>query len=400
MREIPLEELMGVYAEAPVSLIELTELIDPAPELPDCGTEAYQGTRQVGVDLPLPTGWSIKQWNDSLAELRTQYAQWKAGAAYKWLRPLGAGDLKQMSSADNRVWLWENYIPAGSVLMLAAYPKVGKSTFLYPLLVALTQGSPFLGHKTKPTSVLVLSEEPNDIIQERLEALGCTVNDPRFLVHTLPMALTSEALTDIAAWMKTNQGGLVVVDTVAEYMGIQEESSNGEIVRRLTPLKQLGRMNGATILYIHHDRKMGEGSDEGKMIRGGSAYLGIVDQVFMMGREGGVGSTRRIIKSLGRYQTIPRSTSVEWDRVSGYRNVTPASPGETGADVALAEAIRKTPPEGITASNLAAAAKVHKKTTDAWLRESAKKGLIEEARPAKGNQAALWKPKTTSPVGV
>jgi RecA-family ATPase len=250
---------------------------------------------------------------------------------------MGAGDLKREAPAATREWLWTGYIPRGSVSILAAYPKVGKSTFLYPLVVAISRGEPFLGLSTTKTPVLILSEEPQDVIQERLESLGCIENDPFFKVHALPTIIDLYALADIDAWMRDTHG-LLLIDTIAEYCGIQDESDNAEIMKRLAPLKRSAREHKATVLYVHHDRKNDENAAQGKAIRGGSAYLGIVDLAFTMDRTGGTGSRRRVLKSMGRYRDIPGETEVEWDGEVGFTLVR-VEGGMTGAQHKLWEAL-------------------------------------------------------------
>jgi hypothetical protein len=202
--------------------------------------------------------------------------------------------------------------------------------------------------------VLILSEEPPDVIQERLEGLGCVENDPYFQVHTIPKDIDAGALADIDVWSRDTHG-LLVIDTLSEYAGIEEEADNSEITKRLKPLKLLARKHKATLFYVHHDRKNGADADEGKMIRGGGAYLAVADQAFMMARTGGKDSRRRVIRSIGRYRTVPSRTEVEWDGWVGFELVSAEVPA-TGAEVKLWKVLPVAPAQGLTVTQAATAA--------------------------------------------
>jgi RecA-family ATPase len=52
-------------------------------------------------------------------------------------------------------WLVHGLMPRGALALLSAYPKVGKSTLVGDLIVAVAQGRSFLGRSTEQGSVLV-----------------------------------------------------------------------------------------------------------------------------------------------------------------------------------------------------------------------------------------------------
>ena len=63
-------------------------------------------------------------------------------------------------------WVWEKYIATGDLFLFVAYMKVGKSTFTYPLAIAVARGIPFLGYPTKKGGVLALALEENPHTQK------------------------------------------------------------------------------------------------------------------------------------------------------------------------------------------------------------------------------------------
>ncbi len=66
--------------------------------------------------------------------------------------PMTLGEL-YAQEFEPRVWIWEHCLPAGSLVLLAAFMKVGKSVFLYQLLVAIAKGQPFLGYATQKVPI-------------------------------------------------------------------------------------------------------------------------------------------------------------------------------------------------------------------------------------------------------
>src|SRR5262245_45179490 len=99
------------------------------------------------------------------------------------LRPVSAAEILAREP-EPIPWVWDLYLPAGSLALLASFMKVGKSTFVYALLVAIAQGRPFLRHPTKQCGVLVLAvEEHERDVQRRLRDCGMQPED-RIWVHT------------------------------------------------------------------------------------------------------------------------------------------------------------------------------------------------------------------------
>ncbi|HEU4370948.1 MAG TPA: AAA family ATPase [Methylomirabilota bacterium] len=79
-------------------------------------------------------------------------------------------------------WLVHGLLPLGTLALLAAYPKVGKSTLATQLAVAVVQGQPFLGRPTRQGGVLyVVAEERKDDVIRRLRDFGWTDADPIWL---------------------------------------------------------------------------------------------------------------------------------------------------------------------------------------------------------------------------
>src|SRR5215510_6246446 len=87
-------------------------------------------------------------------------------------------------------WIFEEYVPVGSLALLAGKPKEGKTTLAYELAVRVAQGHPFLGRSVRQGGVLILAveEHPRDV-RMRLHTLGAADLD-NLHVHVSPLSPT------------------------------------------------------------------------------------------------------------------------------------------------------------------------------------------------------------------
>jgi hypothetical protein len=221
----------------------------------------------------------------------------------RWVREIA----EEVSEAPD--WLVHQLLPLGAVAILAAYPKVGKSTLASQLTVAIAQGRSFLGRPTRRNGVLcVVAEEHKADVVRRLRQFGMSDADA--------ICLWTETATDTAAdrdlmkrFIATNN--LVIIDTWASYLMIQDETNNSEVTRRMMPYVEMARGSGATILFVHHERKnRDEGGDDARAIRGGGAILALVDLAYQLQRDGS--ETGRKLKIVGRYSEVPAQLKLDY----------------------------------------------------------------------------------------
>ena len=206
-------------------------------------------------------------------------------------------------------WIWEGFLPSGTLVLLAAYMKVGKSTFIYRLAVCLAQGKPFLSYPTKKVPVLILAlEEHARDVRNRLRQFGGSQDDP-IAIHIGPATANPNLLSSIKAYITQHHIGVLIVDTLSRFWGIKDENSNAEVEQKISPLLDLARDTGCVVILVHHERK--GGGDQGRSIRGGSALLGLVDQALMLEHTQGAPTNKRILKTLGRYSETPTDLLID-----------------------------------------------------------------------------------------
>ena len=181
--------------------------------------------------------------------------------------------------------------------------KSGKSTLTMALLKALSPGGPeFCGLRLVPTSALVFSEQPPSVMGAHVREFGIPAG-----AHMANEAgAISRPAADFAndvykAYHENGAGfGLVVIDTLASFMNIQEVNSYGEVSSIMAPLRQLlVQIPNLAILMLHHLNKAGSEGWAGAL--GSTAMTAQSDQLIRLGLKDG----KRSLTVGGRYPTAP-----------------------------------------------------------------------------------------------
>jgi len=303
--------------------------------------------------------------------------------AYCFLRPFRMSDIDEETKPVT--YLWDEYLPAGQAAMLVAYAKTGKSTFLYPLLIAIARGESFLGLSTKQTNILLISEERKVDIKERFRHFGYR-DEGSIAVHPLrevPLPFnTDETLTDLERFIRRERIGLIAIDTISTWWPdvVQDENDNSQVNRALLPLVNLTARNGVSPLFVHHAGKGTEGADTGKTIRGASALLAAVDLSLIYSRTEGAESPRRRLRPLGRYiGSTPNDLIIEYDQTRAeFRVVGDTSSG--AAQVKVLAALQAVPPgEWLTVDQVTERSGGSAKSNRAALEAHLTSGKVERA---------------------
>jgi predicted ATP-dependent serine protease len=270
-------------------------------------------------------------------------------------------------------WLVHGLLPKGTLALLAAYPKVGKSTLVAQLAVAVAQGRDFLGRQTHVGGVLVIvAEELKDDVMRRLRNCGVDEEADPIWLWTETVGDTPEDREKLRQLICDQSITLVIIDTLATYLMLKDETDNSSVTLRMKPYVDMAHESGAVILFVHHERKnRDEGDDDSRAIRGGGAILGLADVAFQLQKEGS--GTKRRLKIVGRYQEIPRSLKLDYVD-EGY--VCLGTPEESSRLFQQAKALAVLPVEapGLTVVETAA---------EAGMKDRAARTALDDARSAK-----------------
>lgn len=211
------------------------------------------------------------------------------------------------SLPDQKVdWIWEGYLAAGAMTVLASPPKAGKSTLLFHLLRAMREGQPFLNLRTRTEPTLLFTEEAIPLLRQRQEAFG------DLPLHVVPLqpGLTWPKILALSKLRAQEGYRLVIMDTISRFWPVQNEGDAVQVLQALTPLLTITRQCGFALLLIHHTRK--SGGAEGNAFRGSNALMGTADIGVEFGRitpwDRG---RRRRLDSLSRYGETPDSLIIE-----------------------------------------------------------------------------------------
>lgn len=214
-------------------------------------------------------------------------------------------------------WLLRGYLARGSVTLLCALPKMGKTTFAYAMAAALARGDPsFVGLAIPgPCKTLVLTEEDDDVLLETWKAVG--LDREAVLALTRRSAFPRRPLSvDVDLALKAAQGhggiGLVVIDTWRFWANLPPKGENdaGAVSQAFQQIARLAAA-GYAVLLIHHTRKAG--GEDGIAAAGSNALTGSVDVLLELRRFGKDPSGAiRAVTATGRHQRIPPEKVVEW----------------------------------------------------------------------------------------
>jgi hypothetical protein len=232
---------------------------------------------------------------------------------------------------DEPDWVMEGYLARGAITELDAKIKTGKTHFTCDLIRSVLSGEPFLGRLTTRVPVLYLTEERRTSFRSVLARVGLDQTDGLDIAFRHG-AKTAWAETGrvIVGRAKTLGTGLVVVDTLSDWAGLEADKENdaGAALVAMRPLQEMAAA-GLAVLVLRHERK--SGGEVGDSARGSSAFGGAADVLLSLQKDASLGhENRRILGAVGRlegwapklilemtdgrYQSLGTNTQVEAEK--------------------------------------------------------------------------------------
>lgn len=175
----------------------------------------------------------------------------------------------------------------GTMGILAAEPKLGKSFLVLQLARALAVGEPwFCFDIPEPKRVLYVEAELQPhMLADRLPAIfaGAPIRRYTNNFHVC-IAQGADLTTDmdlLDEQIRATNPDLLIIDPIARFMKSDENS--GSSIGRLLDKFDVYRDNGLAILLVHHTRKRaaGQGSQSLSDIRGSSRFSADVDTIML-----------------------------------------------------------------------------------------------------------------------
>lgn len=167
---------------------------------------------------------------------------------------------------------------SGGLTVLAGPPKGGKSTILGHLARCAETGERFLGEfdVRRGTPVLTMTEEYGVPVVMKTEAFGLTSMEVIQRSDAIRAGWgLADALAASARWVSSHDGGIVVVDTLAVWAGIENENDASETTIAVENIRHALADRGAAVVLVHHTRK--GGGIAGEATRGSGAIAAACD---------------------------------------------------------------------------------------------------------------------------
>jgi hypothetical protein len=196
-------------------------------------------------------------------------------------------------------WLVPGLLAPGWTIKIAAREKTGKGTFVFYLLGCLERGDETcLGAGTgRPTSAVVLTEEPTEALREKVAAFGL---QRAYILQGSHLIGTWKEKVELLALVAQVLGhDIVFIDNISRSAGVEDEAGM-EMARACETFMDMVQSRGLAGIIDHHHRKA-SGSPE-DMSRGTTALAGATDVNVEMFRDkkGGWMSRRRRLVARGR----------------------------------------------------------------------------------------------------
>lgn len=162
-----------------------------------------------------------------------------------------------------------------NISLVAAKPKVGKSTLLRYLAKSIVDGEQFLGRNVNPSNVLYLAlEEPLYNVKRDFIAMEVANDSSLIISDTLN---GDDKVRNIESLLKKFRPGIVFVDTMIHATGIKDTNDYSETTRTIARFRDLANRYDTHICLVHHSKK-GEfqGNDS---VLGSTGLTGAVDLI-------------------------------------------------------------------------------------------------------------------------
>ncbi len=214
---------------------------DSQPGGANSGTKSRDDTKvhvsQDSANVEVPAkGDEIPDARCSISEQRQSE---KKGLPLTALKNLLAEQLEEVP------WTVEGLLPSGGASILAAKPKVGKSTTARALALAVARGEPFLGRACAQGPVIYVAlEDKRGEVRDHFSVMGAS-DEP---IHLHIGAVPSDPNKVLAEWIEEHDPVLVIIDTLLRFVFVMDANDYAVVNRALTPLLTLVRASGCHIL--------------------------------------------------------------------------------------------------------------------------------------------------------
>lgn len=214
---------------------------------------------------------------------------------------------EHMSEPDEKIcWLVDGIIFRGSVILLVAKPKVGKSTLTKYLTTCVADGKEFLGRSVqKGLVVYLMFEEHRRTVKEYFKKnTPNEIDNVKMFIGRAP----ADIIDRMYAFASIESPALIVVDTLGKVVRLRDVNDYAQVSNGLDPILEIARKNNSAVLLIHHAKK-GYSEDDIDSVLGSTALAGAADTVIVLKKRGdGI----RTISTIQREGTVMPETVLKY----------------------------------------------------------------------------------------
>lgn len=203
--------------------------------------------------------------------------------------------IKNLNHEDQNEFIEQILKGEGKISLLSGAPKSGKSTLALNFAKCIASGTPFLGFKTRKSSVLYISLDSEvDTISQKINAMNVQSDLNLYFITDIYIQFGNDddlnlnedipTLLEVleAALSKINDLKIVILDmfdnvrTLTDY----NQYSNEKLRADLDFVKGIAKTLDLHILLLNHDRKQGASNAYNVSI-GGTKLVGLLNGSFI-----------------------------------------------------------------------------------------------------------------------
>jgi hypothetical protein len=200
-----------------------------------------------------------------------------------------------------------------AVSSMTGVPKVGKSTFIRRLLLAVARGEPVVGRMVHPVPCVYWALEDIPVeLQREMQRIGFFDEAVYLRLRAASDPLSSIELLEQD--ILTARAGLAVVDPLVDILDVTDENAYVQNNRAMKRIVHIARSTACHIILVHHTNK--SQYKGGRGILGSQAIRGATDANFFLSRTRN-GPLR--MSSEQRYGTPLDWTDIQWEPIEPTR---------------------------------------------------------------------------------
>ncbi len=184
-------------------------------------------------------------------------------------------------------WLVKGVLPESGIAAIYGASGSAKSFLALDLALAVSTGAPWFRARTAQRPVVYVCLEGQGGLAARMAAIRkamSRIGDVHCITEPFDL-LSQRDCADLAAAISSNlaDGGLLIIDTLAQACPGVDENSSADMGRAIAALKSLQASLGGLVLILHHS-----GKDAAKGMRGHSSLIAALDASIEVRRTGDV----------------------------------------------------------------------------------------------------------------